>query len=120
MASGWITKAARAAIYLRDDVACVYCKRDLQHADRMEVTLDHIAPRSKGGHLTDPRNLVTACRSCNSSRGNKTVNAFARWQNQNPSTVWGRISTRRNRDITPYLIEAKAQLKAAKAAKKED
>lgn len=38
--------------------------------------LDHITPRSHDGDNTS-ENLVTACRSCNSARGNKSVADYA-------------------------------------------
>lgn len=66
----WIRPAKRLAIYLRDSVACVYCGSDLRNAAPADVTLDHLLPRSSGGS-NDATNLVTACRSCNSSRQDK-------------------------------------------------
>lgn len=72
----WITKVKRLAIYLRDDVACVYCGRSLRDASPSDVTLDHLLARSAGGD-NDARNLVTACKSCNSSRQDKPWADFA-------------------------------------------
>lgn len=70
-ASGcWIRPAKRAAIYLRDGFGCTYCGTDLRNAAPADVTLDHLLPRSTGG-TNDATNLVTACRSCNSSRQDK-------------------------------------------------
>lgn len=66
----WITKANRLAIYLRDDFACAYGGRALKGAEPAEVTLDHLLPRCAGGG-NEATNLITACRSCNSSRGAK-------------------------------------------------
>ncbi|QYK62627.1 HNH endonuclease [Paenibacillus sp. S25] len=34
------------------------------------MTIDHVIPESKGG-LTEPHNLVIACKSCNSKKGVK-------------------------------------------------
>ncbi len=45
---------------------CAYCR------DGKGDTLDHILPLSKGG-TNDKENLVMACRSCNSSKGAKTI-----------------------------------------------
>jgi 5-methylcytosine-specific restriction endonuclease McrA len=74
--SGWINKALRLAIYLRDSFACQYCGRDLHDAHPREVTLDHLKPQTRGGsHL--PRNLVTACLSCNSRRQHTPWRAYA-------------------------------------------
>lgn len=63
----WITTARRLALYLRDGFACVYCGTFLHMAQPSDITLDHLKPRSEGGS-NESRNLVTACRSCNSSR----------------------------------------------------
>jgi hypothetical protein len=43
--------------------SCSYCSR----ADR-PIHLDHVVPRSRGGPDA-PRNLVTACESCNMAKG---------------------------------------------------
>ena len=70
-ASGcWIRPAKRLAIYVRDSFRCLYCGTDLRQAAPADVTLDHLLPRSAGGS-NEATNLVTACRSCNSSRGAK-------------------------------------------------
>lgn len=50
----------------RDGNKCVYCSA----AD--DLTLDHVVPLSRGGSNT-AENLVTACRSCNSSKGAKVL-----------------------------------------------
>lgn len=50
----------RQQIYGRDDYQCVYCGGPPQH-------LDHIQAKSKKGKDA-PSNLVTACRSCNTSK----------------------------------------------------
>lgn len=55
----------RAEVFARDGHACFYC------GSPMNLTLDHVVPQSRGGSH-DPENLVTACRSCNSSKGAKT------------------------------------------------
>lgn len=64
----WIRLERRLAIYCRDDFRCVYCGDDLVHAEARGITLDHVVPRcGGGGHASE--NLVTACLTCNSSRG---------------------------------------------------
>jgi len=45
--------------------------------DGAALTLDHVKPHSKGGSNHES-NLVTCCARCNSSRGNRSVRAFAR------------------------------------------
>lgn len=48
---------------------CHYCDKEAK------LTLDHVIPLSKGGkHSKD--NVVPACQHCNSSKGNKTVEAW--------------------------------------------
>lgn len=66
--SKWIRPEKRLAIYMRDSFGCAYCGRDLRQADATELNLDHLLPRVAGGS-NEPTNLVTACKSCNSSRG---------------------------------------------------
>jgi 5-methylcytosine-specific restriction endonuclease McrA len=70
----WIRQDSRLAIYLRDGMKCAYCGTGVE--DGAQLTLDHIRPWSKGGcnHAT---NLVTSCKTCNSSRGNRPVTDFA-------------------------------------------
>ena len=73
--SKWITKTKRWAIYFRDNCECVYCGRSLN--DGAILTLDHIVPCEA---LPKPNNkhtnLVTACLSCNSSKGDKDLNEY--------------------------------------------
>lgn len=69
IARGWIAKAVRAAVYARDGFACVYCGA----VERL--TLDHVHAHSLGGP-DDPRNLVTACKYCNASKGNKPLSEW--------------------------------------------
>jgi hypothetical protein len=72
----WITKARRLSIYLRDNFTCLYCGTFLHQAKPSEITLDHLQPRSKGG-TDQPSNLITACKSCNCSRGSKRWRLYA-------------------------------------------
>lgn len=54
-------------------VGCWYCGDWLTQSNL--ATLDHQHPRSRGGS-DSPRNTVLACRSCNSSKGTKTVEEY--------------------------------------------
>ncbi len=72
----WITKHKRLAIYMRDEFMCCYCGRDLTSASSQELNLDHIVCRADGG-TNHETNLITACKSCNSSRGSKSVENYA-------------------------------------------
>jgi hypothetical protein len=70
----WIRQEKRLAIYLRDGLACAWCGAVIE--DGAILTLDHLKPHSKGG-ANHEGNLVTSCARCNSSRGNRSVKAFA-------------------------------------------
>lgn len=51
---------------------CAYCEQPTK-----SLTQDHIVPLSKGGtHTAD--NIVPACLSCNSSKGNRSLEEFLR------------------------------------------
>ena len=71
-----VRKDLRLAIYLRDDFRCLYCLTDLRDAAPSDISLDHLVCQSDGGS-NEPANLVTACRHCNCSRGDKPVARFA-------------------------------------------
>lgn len=58
---------SRKNIILRDHNMCQYCGRVFAPVD---LTLDHIVPRSRGGDSTWD-NLVTSCRSCNNRKGDR-------------------------------------------------
>lgn len=59
---------SRKNILLRDHSTCQYC--GIQHAP-VELTLDHVYPRSRGGDSTWD-NLVACCKRCNHKKGNRT------------------------------------------------
>jgi len=54
---------SRENIFKRDGFECQYC------GTKKELTIDHIIPKAKGGKTTWS-NLVTACKKCNSKKGN--------------------------------------------------
>jgi 5-methylcytosine-specific restriction endonuclease McrA len=55
----------RKDIFKRDKYSCQYC------GSTKKLTLDHVIPRSKGGENSWD-NIVTACESCNNSKGART------------------------------------------------
>lgn len=57
----------RYNVFLRDRFACQYCG---EVRDAANLTFDHVRPRSKGG-ATCWSNVVTACRPCNSAKGDR-------------------------------------------------
>ena len=90
----WITPKRRKAIYLRDDLRCVYCDKGIE--DGIVFTLDHRVPCELGGTNANT-NLVTACKCCNSSKGAKTVPQFLAYlRDQGVDTDAIAIRIRRN------------------------
>jgi 5-methylcytosine-specific restriction endonuclease McrA len=55
-------------LFLRDRHLCAYCGNAFADGD---LTVEHILPVSRGGRLSWT-NVVTACRSCNTRKGNRT------------------------------------------------
>jgi 5-methylcytosine-specific restriction endonuclease McrA len=58
----------RRTVLARDHYTCQYCG---DQPPRKDLTVDHILPRSRGGHTTW-ENVVTACQRCNGRKGNRT------------------------------------------------
>ena len=56
---------SRQNVFKRDGQQCLYC------GSKKDLTLDHVVPKSRGGKSTW-NNLATACKKCNSLKGNKT------------------------------------------------
>jgi len=56
-------KITRRAVFARDGWRCQYC------GTRSNLTVDHVVPRSKGGHSTW-ENIVASCAPCNRRKGN--------------------------------------------------
>ena len=104
MSSSWITKERRLAIYIRDEFTCCYCGTSLKNADPNLVTLDHLVPRNPlvahGNGGNENTNLVTACKSCNSSRGDKP------WIEYATGGARDRIETRRYQNVNIKLAKA--------------
>ncbi len=55
----------RQNIFKRDNFNCQYC------GTSRDLTLDHVIPKSKGGRSSWD-NLITACRRCNTRKGDYT------------------------------------------------
>ncbi|HEX5726309.1 MAG TPA: HNH endonuclease [Longimicrobiaceae bacterium] len=62
----------RETIFTRDGHRCVYCA-GVYPAE--QLSLDHVQPRMRGGD-NSPGNLVTACKGCNTRKGNLAAWAF--------------------------------------------
>ena len=61
-----IPRDLRFNILSRDGFTCRYCggKPPVK-----ELVVDHVVSVADGGPLTDPSNLVTSCKDCNSGKG---------------------------------------------------
>ncbi|MCX6624023.1 MAG: HNH endonuclease [Acidobacteria bacterium] len=59
---------SRKNIMMRDRYTCQYCAKVLT---AVELTLDHVIPRSRAGE-TSWENLVACCHPCNNRKGNRT------------------------------------------------
>jgi len=55
----------RHNIFKRDKHECQYCGTSI------DLTLDHVVPRSRGGR-SSWKNLITACKRCNTRKGDYT------------------------------------------------
>ena len=64
-----ISKRIRFEVFKRDKFACQYCGKT---APDVILVIDHVHPVSKGGE-NSLLNLLTACESCNSGKGDKTL-----------------------------------------------
>ena len=71
-----IGESKREKILAKTGCRCAYCGWKLSDED---YTADHIIPRSRGGNNAI-ENLLPSCRSCNSSKGMKTLEEFRLWR----------------------------------------
>ncbi len=63
-----VVKFSRKNVFIRDQYTCQYCHTNFPPA---LLTLDHVMPRSRGG-ATVWENVATACKKCNTKKGNQT------------------------------------------------
>jgi hypothetical protein len=117
MSGSWITPERRHGIYSRDDHTCLYCGA---HADELEgnniLTLDHVLARHNGGSNASD-NLVTSCKSCNSSKAERSMRSFyqsLRGRGINTDAVSRRVHRQRRRPVC--IATGKAIVAARKAA----
>lgn len=104
----WVTQVKRLALYLRDGMCCVYCGDTIENG--AVLSLDHIIPRSKGGSNHE-RNLITACKRCNTRRHDRNISAWidiAAEYSEIPAHEIARdIRRKRNRKLKKYIAESK-------------
>lgn len=107
----WITRQRRLALYIRDGFECAYCGRDMRRDAPSNVTLDHLLSRdeyaalsttvqARFGSVNASANLVTACKPCNSSRGNTP------WEQYADADARARILTRTSDVVNLELATA--------------
>lgn len=68
--AGWLPLATRKRIYARDGNRCLAC------GSKGPLTLDHVCAQKRCGPSSDPRELITLCKRCNSERGSRTIVAW--------------------------------------------
>lgn len=118
--SKWITPVKRLAIYHRDGLCCVYCGSTVEEG--AFLTLDHITPCELGGS-NEATNLITACRSCNSSKCDRPLKQFLMTLSDkgiDPKSVSKRIRALSASDLTKHLVTAKAIMAARKTSTDEE
>ena len=72
----------------RGTIKCTYCsKQDLiieydgmKVNNNVKATIDHIVPISKGGGVFDIENVTPCCGTCNTKKGNKTLEEFLKFK----------------------------------------
>lgn len=83
-AEGSFTDAEFEEVCKRHLWACAYC-----HRPTKKLTADHAVPLARGG-TNRIENIVPACRSCNSSKGTKSVEQYReyRGEGRSPDGIW--------------------------------
>lgn len=64
-----VSKRVRYEVMRRDNYACRYCGATAESG--ATLVIDHVVPESLGG-ASEPGNLATACRDCNSGKAAST------------------------------------------------
>ena len=72
-------------IYKRDRNTCQYC------GSTTRLTIDHVLPRSRGGE-DSWENLVVACSSCNTKKGNKLLEHTNMRLVRQPRAPWNKVA----------------------------
>lgn len=77
-------KPSRAMIYKRDNHTCQYC------GSTKRLTIDHVLPRCRGGQDTW-ENLVVACSTCNTKKGDKFLEQTGMKLVRNPRAPFNKM-----------------------------
>lgn len=86
--SQW-SKAKRAKVYTSGSGMCGYCGVFLHEH---ELTIDHVIPKSMGGS-NGLSNLMCSCKTCNSSKGTKSLEDYRLYISIGKSKYSGVITT---------------------------
>jgi hypothetical protein len=113
--SDWLPRDMRHAIYARDGHACACCGiRGGRNG--AGLTADHIRSQHGEGGESDPRNLITMCNSCNSSKQDRPLREWARTflarRGHDPEQVISRINELSQHHVDLELGERLAQEEA--------
>ncbi|WP_076149511.1 HNH endonuclease [Ligilactobacillus murinus] len=79
-----ISKAKRKRIFERCEGRCAYCAKGLE-LGTFDACIDHVKPLAKGGNNED-ENLVMACRKCNASKHDKTLEEWGDYNGESKKT----------------------------------
>ena len=82
-------KPSKAMVYKRDENKCQYC------GSTRHLTIDHVIPKSKGGS-EEWTNLVVACSSCNTKKGDKLLSQTTMKLTKQPKAPYNTIYIKLN------------------------
>src|SRR5262245_64322861 len=91
----------RHRIFARDRHRCQYCGL---RGTAIDLTLDHILPKSRGGR-TLAENLVTACQVCNNRKGDRTPEEARMPLIANPAALYYGLERAEWRDAARFRPE---------------
>jgi len=104
---------SRKGVLVRDNYVCIYCGAhpgDLSRGktlSKMDFTVDHIVPRSRGGK-DNWTNTACACYTCNHRKGNRLPGEAGmklRWEPKTPRTSYLVIAIGSGPDAWRHYIE---------------
>ena len=76
-----IAARGQAGYWLRDKVLAVF-NRCMACGTKDDLTIDHVIALGQVGSTNDPSNLQVLCRSCNSTKGDQTIDYRTREQRE--------------------------------------